>query len=399
MRRRAADEKGTLRMVVTLNDTMTSISMKLRLSHAQWKRGKVTGIPNADKINAELMRKKAEFDGALLQLVISGEADNMTATQAKDAILGGKSAGMKDKKAITSIFNEYISDTMRPATKELYDITLRKVLAFSGGDISIDKIDIRWLRGFETSLARTLTVNARAAYLRTLRTICGYAVKAGITNRYAFSGFHITHEQTAKRSIPIGDMRRLLHFHGSPSQEKYRDIFLLMFYLIGINSADLFTAKPSQVVGGRLEYERAKTGRRYSIKIEPEAAELIGKYHGEKYLLFVKDRWKSEKGFLHKMNDALGTLGERTVEELPTDDLFAQPIFRTVSHPIVPGLTSYYARHSWATYAYDIGISTDIIAQALGHANGNRTTMIYIRPDRRKVDEANRAVIDYLLER
>jgi integrase len=63
---------------------------------------------------------------------------------------------------------------------------------------------------------------------------------------------------------------------------------------------------------------------------------------------------------------------------------------------ICPELTSYWARHTWATIAYNIGVSKDIISQALGHSNGVQVTDIYIQYDLEKVDEANRKVIDYI---
>ena len=58
---------------------------------------------------------------------------------------------------------------------------------------------------------------------------------------------------------------------------------MLMFYLIGINAIDLFNLK--QIVDGRIEYKREKTGKLYSIKVEPEAMEIINRYKGNKFLL------------------------------------------------------------------------------------------------------------------
>jgi integrase len=64
--------------------------------------------------------------------------------------------------------------------------------------------------------------------------------------------------------------------------------------------------------------------------------------------------------------------------------------------PICPTLSTYYARHTWATLAYGLNVPKDIISQALGHSNGVSVTDIYIEYDRDKVDEANRKVIDYI---
>ena len=172
-----------------------------------------------------------------------------------------------------------------------------------------------------------------------------------------------------------------------------------MFYLIGINAKDLFLAKKSSVVKGRLEYVREKTNKSYSIKIEPEAQKLINKYRSKgEYLLEVMDHYQHYENFLHHMNDILKEIGTIEWEMIPNpDDLFEQPKLEKHITPVIPGISSYFARHSWATFAYDLGISLDIISQALGHSFGNRTTLIYVKYDQDKVDSANRKVIDYIL--
>ena len=65
----------------------------------------------------------------------------------------------------------------------------------------------------------------------------------------------------------------------------------------------------------------------------------------------------------------------------------------------IDNLTLYWARHTWATFAYDLDISDDTISRALGHSQttGANVTKVYIRTNTKKVDAANRAVIDYVL--
>ena len=63
--------------------------------------------------------------------------------------------------------------------------------------------------------------------------------------------------------------------------------------------------------------------------------------------------------------------------------------------PRFPGISSYWSRHTWATIAASLDIPKETIAAALGHG-GNTVTDIYIDFDQRKVDEANRKVIDYV---
>ena len=70
---------------------------------------------------------------------------------------------------------------------------------------------------------------------------------------------------------------------------------------------------------------------------------------------------------------------------------------KKIRWPLFPELTTYWARHTWATIAASLDIPNETIAAALGHGYGNRITAIYIDFDRRKVDKANRRVIDWVL--
>lgn len=99
------------------------------------------------------------------------------------------------------------------------------------------------------------------------------------------------------------------------------------------------------------------------------------------------DRYKDYLDYLHHINRGLKKLGMEYNNGKGYDK-------NTKS--ICPTLSTYYARHTWATLAYGLGIPKDIISQALGHSNGVSVTDIYIEYDRDKVDEANRKVIDYI---
>ena len=162
---------------------------------------------------------------------------------------------------------------------------------------------------------------------------------------------------------------------------------MLMFYLIGINGADLFMAKPNQVRNGRLEYKRAKTGKLYSVLIQPEAQEIIDRYKGKNYLIDVMDTCSSHKGFLRRMGEALKGIGE--VKRVGRGG-------RKVRKPLFDEISSYWSRHTWATIAAELDIPIDTISEALGHEHGCSTTRIYVDFNQKKVDDANRTVIDHI---
>ena len=200
--------------------------------------------------------------------------------------------------------------------------------------------------------------------------------------------FKIKKEETRKRSLSVEQLRLLMEYDCEEYQRRYRDMFVLMFYLIGINAVDLFLAKPDSVVNGRLEYKRAKTGKLYSVKIEPEAMEIIDRYRGNQYLLNIMDEYKDYKNFLHRMGIALKEIGE--MKRVGRGG-------KKVRTPVFPEISSYWSRHTWATIAAELDVPKETISEALGHSIGSEVTSIYIKFDRKKVDEANRKVIDYVL--
>lgn len=162
---------------------------------------------------------------------------------------------------------------------------------------------------------------------------------------------------------------------------------MLSFYLLGINMVDLCSAMKSDVVNGRLEYRRAKTHKLYSVKILPEAMAIIKKYAGARYLLYIMEEYGDYRDFVHRMNGNLQSIGHVEV---------AKRYNAKHREPLYPNITTYWARHTWATIAHRLGVSKDVISMALGHSFGVKVTDVYIDYDMEKVDEANRLVVDNL---
>lgn len=197
-------------------------------------------------------------------------------------------------------------------------------------------------------------------------------------------------EEPAKRNLPIEELRRII---GSPDYAGRmglaRDVFLLSFYFIGMNTADLYAAEASALSDGRLTYERQKTASRrkdkalISLRVEPEAEDFIQKYRdpaGKRAFSFY--RMYSDS---HIFNSNLNKGLKQIARELD----------------ITPSLSTYYARHTWATIAAnDCGYSDSDIAVALNHSAGElKVTRGYIARSWDKVDAMNRAVLDFVLQK
>ncbi len=297
----------------------------------------------------------------------------------------------KKKKAryFIDFLDEFVSFKKNEGTKSVYATTRNKLLEYDSR-CTFETMDNKWLERFEDWMASTMKVNAYAIHLRNIRAVFNYCIDEEYTTLYPFRKFQIKKEKTRKRKLTVEQLRILRDYPCEDYQEKYRDMFMLMFYLLGINAADLFLAKKKDVVNGRLEYKRNKTGRLYSIRIEPEAQEIIDRYSGNEengYLLNVMDSYSNYKDFLHRMDIGLKQIGE--MERKGQGG-------KKYRNSLFPDLSSYWSRHTWATAANYLDISIETISLALGHSYGSPTTIIYIDFELKKVDEANRKVIDYV---
>lgn len=352
----------------------------------------------AKKINNVLSALLIQINNRILELRLNGTFDKLTSAQLRQMLtnldLTAPTVGVP---SVGDMFRKVIA-TKKDNTKVLFQQTLNKVNAFCGDieSLHFEAITKLWLTEFINSDAmQKLSVNSRGMHLHNLRNVINYAYDEGITQQYAFRNFKIPHEETAMRVLPIEKFRQLLNLPLSKVDEEHRDMFLLSFYLIGINMVDMGNLTDANIVDGRLEYRRAKTGKFYSIKIENEAWDIINRYRGKKHLLACFDRYKSHKVYMQHHNNALRRMGPIKLNEdgkpMYTDNHL--PIMQ----PLESEITSYWARYSWATYAADLDIPKDTISESLGHKHGSNITGVYIKFSRDKIDAANRKVIDYLL--
>ncbi|HPS40134.1 MAG TPA: recombinase, partial [Candidatus Cloacimonadota bacterium] len=163
-------------------------------------------------------------------------------------------------------------------------------------------------------------------------------------------------------------------------------MFLLSFYLLGINPVDLVRLRKDNLVNGRLDYRRAKTHRLISVKVEPEATEIIDRYQGEDLLLNFMEAKPVRKE--DRKTDPHADLKRNANKNLRK---LAQKL------EIQEKITMTSTRYTWATIASGLGITDSVIDRALGHKSPYKLVPVYTRYEISQVDEANRAVIDYLI--
>jgi integrase len=237
-------------------------------------------------------------------------------------------------------------------------------------------------------------------YMTNLRTLFNEAIDyyndadkdEVLITHYPFKKYKVgPTPDTEKKALEIEDIKAIRDLpdskvnggHGTNRMNLSRDLLMLSFYLVGMNSVDLYSLE--KISGDRIDYKRSKTkGRRQdeafiSIKIEPEALPLIEKYKdmtGKRAFCFYQ-MYSTSQIFSSNISKGLKQVAEK---------LEIEPF------------TYYAARHSWATIGRNVcKISKDDIHEALNHSSNMKVTDTYIKKDWSIIDEANRKVLNCLL--
>lgn len=359
-----------------------STGISVRLWEWDAETSKVVDRKDAKKLNAVLEVRLLRTQARMLRLREDGRLKTASTSRLRQLLTAPDMDDVPEvdeRPTLEEIFRQCIATKEKPATRQSYGYTLNKVLAYTGGrDIHIEDIDRIWLHGFDASMVGK--VNARAVHLRNLRNVCNFALDEEYTTHYPFRKFKIRTEETRHKTLTGEQIRAYANAEITYRNDAmHRDVFMLMIYLRGINVSDLAALTWGDVRNGRVEYRRNKTGKLYSIKLEPEALEIIERWKGENHLLSVFDRYKTPHDYNRRLWEAM--------KRIKGPD----------GKPIEPECSSNWARHTWATLCADLDVPDPIITIGMGHrAAVHRTTAGYIKWSMAKVDEANRMVIDYI---
>lgn len=276
-------------------------------------------------------------------------------------------------------------------TSEIYESTLRSFLRFHGGDdITFDKLDSDIIKLYEAYLQNScaLTRNSSSFYLRVLRAVYNRAVEQQITKdlhpfRHVYTGV----DKTVKRALPLNVLRRIKAFDlsATPKLELARDLFLFSFYTRGMSFVDMAYLKRNNLKDGVLVYRRRKTGQTLQIKWEKCMQDIIERHGygvGDYLLPIIRTEGKDErlqyKSALSSTNLLLKQIGDKL--------------------RLSGTLSTYVARHSWASVARCQNVPLPVISECMGHDN-EKTTRIYLTSlETSVVDEANDLVIRALLD-
>lgn len=251
------------------------------------------------------------------------------------------------------------------------------------GDVSLDALDSNQMIAYESWLkGNGICPNTSSYYMRNLRAIYNRAVEQGfVTQQNPFKHVYTGIDKTKKRAVSLDVIREIRDLKLTKKSLVFaRDIFLFSFYTRGMSFVDMAFLKKQDLQNGILAYRRNKTGQQLFIKREKTMQELIDKYDtfDTPYLLPVirnngVDEWHQYQNAAHRINRNLKQIGKQIGLDIP--------------------LTTYVARHAWASIAQSKNVPLSVISKALGH-NSEQTTRIYLSSlDTSVVDKANNLIL------
>lgn len=262
---------------------------------------------------------------------------------------------------------------------------------FLGGlDIPFKQVDERLIMEYEQWLrARKVSKNSSSFYMRTLRSAYNKVISIKqLEQTYPFRNVYTGVERTHKRAVREGIMvclQKLDLTHSAPLAFS-RDMFIFSYCTRGMAFVDIAYLKKKDINGGMLSYVRHKTGQRLIVRIEPLIEEIIKRYEpsvrNSPYLFPIITSNDPEEAFrqyqtaLGYHNRKLKKLGKLTGEDLR--------------------LSSYTARHSWATVARNHNVPLSVISAGMGHTS-EKTTLIYLESvENSQIDKANEGILEAL---
>jgi len=341
--------------------------------------------PNKELILKIIREKELEFQKEILEL--NAIQREYTATSLLKS---------RNSKVLVKTVDEFYAEIIQKfqnnnhiGNARVYEHSYFSLKRFYNGklDFLFTDIDMDFLKKYEQYLFRrgnkstTISLN-----FRTLRSVYNKAIEAKYApkNSYPFDEFKVSKFDvtTQKRAIPKEAIKKIMTTDTLKNQfyaQFSKDIFLFSYLCAGINFADIARLKPENIVDEQLSYIRQKTSKKISIPLSSETMEIIKKYSNNTngYLFPILDT-HIHKTEVQKYNRA------RKVRAKINHNL--KKAAKTAN--INTSLTTYVARHSFATVLKNSGVNVALISEALGHSD-IATTQIYLDSfDKEQVGEA-----------
>lgn len=334
------------------------------------------------KMNRELRKIRNQIDTRIRHL------EQTKAEYTVEDVLGQNICGTRKKQFyLLQYVNTQIvrkRELNKAGMAAAYKSTCSSLAKFiNRSDIRMSEIDFGFVSRYEDFLySNGATANTVSYYLRNLRSLYNQAIVDGYRPlaEYPFTKVQTRPAKTVKRALSRKDMRILadLKLENEPELEFARDLYLFSFYAQGMAFVDIVLLKKADIYNDILTYSRHKSKQLIRMAVTSQMQGLIDKYRTENEYVFpiISDDYSS--GY-KQYRLALGRINRHLKK------------IASMVGIIVP-LTTYTARHTWATLARDYGAPVSAISAGLGHTS-EEMTRIYLKDfDVSLLDEVNRKI-------
>ncbi len=378
-----------LRIAQNGKSTYKSLKISVAAKHWDFERNvPKPNNPNKDLIQKIILKTKLDYQQKILEKKANSE--EFTAS----SLINEQKEEIKAK-TVEEFYLSLIEDLKQKgrignsyAYLNSYN-TLRNFNKSKKLNYTFSHIDVPFCKKFEDWMRSKGNKDTTLSYqFRTLRATYNKAIEAKIVAREKnpFIEYKLSHfnTKTIKRALSKNDILKIINADCT-GQSKLRqlthDLFSFSYLCGGISFVDIANLTRQNIVEDRLIYQRQKTHGNINLLLSKEASTIIEKYstyqQKAEYLFpilhckrHITPMQKSNR--VHKICHQVNT-------ELRT---FAQEL------KITAEVTTYVARHSFATILKKSGVNIGIISQALGHQD-IKTTQIYLSKfDNEQVDEA-----------
>lgn len=352
---------------------------------SEFNNGVVTRIPNAHEINVKLRNILNDYEERLERIP---SPDDYNCKQLRDLLKSMRTHSSKVTfKQVSEQYQKELIEDGRGSYAGMLQNSLRLFFEFTGGDVFLSEISTITISEFERWLKRKgVSQTYISMNLSMIRTIINRAIRMQLVtyNIHPFTYWKRPADPERELDISVEDVRAIRD--SQPRLRKHivaRDIFMLSYYLGGINLIDLLDIDFRDVTV--LEYTRHKSrnmklsDKRISFTLQPEAKEIIHKWINH-------NTGKLDFGYKFSYKNFLAYI-TRSIKSL-AKDIDIQD-YKKVCY--------YTARKSFVQHGFDIGVSLEVLEYCIGQSvKNNRPIFNYLKIMRKHADVAFRMILDNL---
>lgn len=354
-----------------------NLSLGLKCLKEDFENEQFTKKHKGYKVENELL---TNFKSRASQIIRDFQLDNFNYSLEDFEIkFRGKNNGEKDINVI-GFFNEIIDEMNRAgniSNANAYQSTRDSIIKFKGNKIKFKDITSTFLEKYEVFLRENGNQNGGISFkMRGLKAIFNRARNRKLIPKepYPFEDYKVSKlkSNVAKRALTIDEFKKFRDVDLNKHQyliDAY-NYFMFSIYTRGMNFKDMMSLKWSNIQNNRIHYTRSKTKGKFNIEIIKSAQEILTYYKLQnrptQYVFpILLDEDLTPKQIHYRKQKVLKTYNSRLKEIAVVAEIDAK-------------LTSYVARHSFATILKMIGTSIEKISEMMGHSDVS-VTMNYLK--------------------